>query len=511
MPRRIDRFAFRTLVAVAAALLSIALRPGIAAAGTQDNVEGWAWSGTIGWISLNCNSVAPPTCATVDYGVTFEDVPGFPDRGNLKGWAWSENVGWICFGITCAGTTPQGGASYAQYRGSYNGKTDEIFGWAKIDALGNNGWISLNCDNDPTTTCAVSSYHLVLDATLPTLTAPFTKGVIDDHWGWSGTSEGTGIGWIDFSSVMTTWAAASLGAVSRPVGVYEPTTATPGSRLFTFSISFSNLTAAQDDLLQCDIRRSDGTLGAPLQKIYASTVRHVAESLQYTVTGADPIDKIKRWEVAACRIAGPRTATSCPPACAGGQICEGGKCRNVIVTTTAPAPIFAHANAWTIADSDTDDVYLATQCFNGFPGKYFGNSWRCDFSGDADFSMGMSQGANIERYCGDSIDNDGNGETDCNDRHCKGISLLCRTPPLAPGAPPLLEPLSCTWGASGDNLADCTAGFTPGTICCTKQNKIVDGYECFHGIANDGYIDCDDPGAVVGDVCCSTAGMVQVK
>ena len=455
------------------------------------------------------SSPSPSTCATVDYGLTIDDVTGFPDRGDLHGWAWSENIGWICFGKTCTGTTPEGGAAYAQYRGSYGGKTDQIFGWAKIDSMGASGWISLNCDNDPTSPCAGSSYHLVLN----TLTGAFTKGVVDDHWAWSGTPEGTGIGWIDFSLGTTSWTLAKLGTIARPLGIYEPLAGgLAGNRLFTFTINFTGLSATLNDVLQCDIRRSDGTLlAAPLQKIYGSTVHNISDSLSYSPLVGDPIDKIRRWEVAACRIAGPRTAVSCPPACVAGQICEGGKCRNVIDATAAPMPIFAHSNAWTVADTDSDDFYLATQCFARFPGKYFGNSWRCDFGGDADFSMAMSQGANIERNCGDGIDNDGNGEIDCNDRHCKGISLVCRTPPLAPGPPPALEPLTCTWGATGDNLSDCTSAFTPGTICCTKQGKIVDGYECFHGAANDGYIDCDDPGAVVGDVCCSLGGAVMIK
>src|SRR5688500_2719379 len=75
-------------------------------AGSADNVTGWAWSGSVGWISMNCTNTA--TCGTVNYGVTINDSTTCGDCGDLQGYAWSETLGWICFGTTCSGTAPDG-------------------------------------------------------------------------------------------------------------------------------------------------------------------------------------------------------------------------------------------------------------------------------------------------------------------------------------------------------------------------------------------------------------------
>src|SRR5512141_2357224 len=73
------------------------LAPGAAQAAAH-NVSGWAWSGTTGWISVNCNT-DPGGCAgpAGDYGLDIDNT------GNLAGWAWSSQAGWVCFGSTCSG------------------------------------------------------------------------------------------------------------------------------------------------------------------------------------------------------------------------------------------------------------------------------------------------------------------------------------------------------------------------------------------------------------------------
>jgi len=103
-------------------------------AGTGQNISGYAWSDTIGWISFNCTN--DNSCGTVDYGVNKN-----PD-GTLVGYAWSSNIGWIQFGglsgfPSGTGTT----ASNAQVVGS------TLQGWARAisqDGLGWDGWISLS-------------------------------------------------------------------------------------------------------------------------------------------------------------------------------------------------------------------------------------------------------------------------------------------------------------------------------------------------------------------------------
>lgn len=503
-----DRFSLARIIGAAAfvvASFGIAV-PG-ASAGADDNVTGWLWSGTIGWISLNCTTPAPSTCGTVDYGVTLTDTPGQPGRADLSGWAWSENMGWICFGATCAGTTPEGGAAYAQYRDSFVGeggatKTDQFFGWAKLDSLGNDGWISLNCDSDPTTLCAASSHHVVLDTAI----GDFTKAGAFDHWGWNGTSAGTGIGWIDFSQAHTTWTTAKVGLVRRPEGVYEPASGLQGTHLTAFSIKFDDVSATQNSRLECDLAVADSS--AVLKTVgydFAATV-HLSdiEQINYTMLAGDSLDRSKRWKISACRIAAPPNATACAAdaACAPNGVCDEilGKCRNVLVTTT-PKQIFTHPGSWT-GLGDAEDWYLAVKCFAGFPGAYMANSEKCDFGGDASYAQTMFKQMPVEGNCGDGIDNNSNGQTDCADFSCKGISYNCVDHAAA----------TCTWSQTGDNVADCSEpGYVFGSLCCTRQNTIVNGLECALGSANDGYADCGDVGAFSGDVCCTNSSEVIIK
>lgn len=533
------------LLAVAASVAAGFLFAPAAFAGSSDNVTGWAWSGTIGWISMNC--INQTSCAAADYGVNIDNAPGSPDRGDLKGWAWSETMGWICFGLTCTGPTPEGGAPYAQYRGAYNGKQDQFWGWAQVTALGAGGWISLNCDRDVgPSACGASNYFIALN----NVTGFFNKLAVNDHWAWSANSDGTGIGWIDMSSVNTSWVLAHLGTINRPQGVYEPlelggacasdadcTTpphlscnaglgkcVRPGTHLAVFNVSFSNFSSAANDYLRCDILLPDASKRS-LTKVLASRQFNGSESLSYAVKSADSITQNTLWYLTDCVIAGFAKATVCASdaACAPAGICDtgAGKCRDVIDQSYKHKPIYAHAGVWTGLDAEQDQ-YLAIKCNAGFPDNYFKNAAQCDFTGDASFALAMRRGFPVEGNCTDGIDNDGNGQVDCADRYCAGISYLC------PGK--TLPRTSCTWGAGGDGIIDCSdPAYSSGGLCCTKQplsdgsplQHIVDGLECTHGDPNDGYFDCDctaskfgvyadcfAPGFVSPDLCCDAASNV---
>lgn len=540
------RSRIRLFCVAAAAVAGFAFAP-TAMAGTADNVWGWAWSGTAGWISMNCTDLG--TCATVDYGVRIEDVSGSPGDANLRGYAWSETVGWICFGVTCTGTTPEGAASYAQYRDSHNGKTDQFWGWAKVVAYGGDGWIALNCDKDAgADDCAASNYYSGFDAA----TGVFNPGGANSHWAWSGNSDGTGLGWIEMGGVNSSWVFARLGKVLRPAGVYEPqslggvcvtdTNCTvgphykcntsigrcvlPGTHLSTFPIVFQDFSASTGQFLECEILLPDAskrllsktlTYPAPPGRVVNGT-----ETLSYIVQPADTVQQNTLWYLSVCRLAGVTTATVCASdaACAAAEICDetAGRCRGVIASTLKPKPIFAHGNEWTGLGAD-EDQYQAIKCSAGFPDNYFKNAAICDFTADASFALSMRRGIPIEGDCGDGVDNDGNGQSDCADRYCKGISYLC------PGA--TLPRAACTWGQSGDGVDDCSSpSYVDGDLCCTRQpasqgaplSQIVDGLECTVGDPKDGYFDCsckvaaqfdasptDDcfaPGYQSGDLCC---------
>jgi len=510
-----------TVAALATAFMFAAPRP--AQATLAENVYDWAWSGSIGWISMNnCNQIG--SCGPTDYGVTLVDVEGQEGWADLYGWAWSETIGWICFGQTCSGTTPEGVAPYAQFRDDYNGKEDNIYGWAKIDSLGNDGWISLNCEN--LNECGASNYHTVIDPD----SGQFTKGMFADHWAWGGTEFVEGAGWLDFSSVVTTWTVSSLGDIRRPEGVFEPFDSNArGTHLFDLTVDFIGMSAVEDFLLECDIRRPDNSL-LVMQKIMTETVRGGDESVTYTIQPGESVEENKLWIMEACRIGGYLTSTACTTnaECTPFQFCDetNGFCRIKVREKVRKWPIFTHSNTWTGLDAD-EDQYDALRCHSGFPGNYFNNAANCDFPGDASFSLLMRRGVPVEGYCHDGIDNDGNGETDCADRYCQGISYRCQTLPRT----------FCVWGATGDNLIDCTdPTYETGELCCSKQSRsatetdqqhIVNGLECAYGDPKDGYFDCDctttgrfdesptddcfAPGYTSGDLCCTQNNDVVIE
>jgi len=177
-----------------------------------DNVSGFAWSSTIGWISFNasnCDSEDPgdgntdtgnysncPTGQSTpappnDYGVHIDRTRA--DLGNFSGYAWSSNVGWVSFQDTapdysfnsnCNNPNCTSGNNCSACFNYYENKT---YGWAHILALGDDGWVKLNNDSsDP-----VAWQSLQIDLRTAT-----TSG-----WAWNeGTPDNTGIGWISYNS-----------------------------------------------------------------------------------------------------------------------------------------------------------------------------------------------------------------------------------------------------------------------------------------------------------------------
>lgn len=73
------------VVATIAVSFFIAPEPTLSQAASP--LTGYAWSDTIGWISLNCSNLG--TCGTSNYGLSIAA------DGAISGYAWSENIGWI--------------------------------------------------------------------------------------------------------------------------------------------------------------------------------------------------------------------------------------------------------------------------------------------------------------------------------------------------------------------------------------------------------------------------------
>lgn len=130
---------------------------------STDNLSGYAWSDTIGWISFNCTN--PGTCATSPYGVKVSSA------GALSGYAWSEHIGWISFNAADVSGCPSGTCAP-----SFNKTTGVVTGWAKALAGGAGGW-------DGFISLSGAGY-----------------GVTTTGCSWSGYAWGsTVVGWVSFS------------------------------------------------------------------------------------------------------------------------------------------------------------------------------------------------------------------------------------------------------------------------------------------------------------------------
>ena len=198
--------------------------------------------------------------------------------------------------------------------------------------------------------------------------------------------------------------------IDYPEGVYEPYAPNlVGTRRHTFNLAFNNFTAPSDSTLRCTIQKSDGTK-LNLDKA-VGTPTPITETLSYTLTGSDSIDKHIPWEIKNC------------------SLINNGL---VIYTTnsTYGSPlnkrIYVHGNIWTRFDSIDDDAYLASRCFIGDPKRYFNNTLYCDFAGDVGFAVAMSRGMKLEGECSDGVDGEEqNSDIDCDDIYCQGMIYSC--------------------------------------------------------------------------------------
>ncbi|HQO27719.1 MAG TPA: hypothetical protein PKX21_01500, partial [Candidatus Pacearchaeota archaeon] len=139
------------------------------------NVNGWAWSENIGWISFS--NIDPGT--EVPYGLNIN-----PETMKLSGYIWSENIGWITFHQSVAGEPPSDPCpADNDCMAILDPDTFKLSGWARALNHGDgwSGWISL-----AGTAADSSPYGVYID--------PDTLRF--GGWAW-----GSGvIGWISFNS-----------------------------------------------------------------------------------------------------------------------------------------------------------------------------------------------------------------------------------------------------------------------------------------------------------------------
>ncbi len=539
----ITKFRLLAPIFAVAALLFFAVPA--ARASATDNVRGWIWSGTAGWISSNCLDLGTCSPTGIDYGLNIDDVPGDPTLGDLSGWAWSERIGWICFGVTCGASplTPEGVAPYAQYRKLYNSRSSQVWGWAKVVNLGDRGWISLNCANSNVADCASSSNYYVSLNVIDGVFSDADNPEPSSHWAWNGNSDGTGIGWIEFANlsyntcpqcmITTTWKPAQMGFALRPRGVFEPPTAAPGTHRSVMTVTIRGLSASIGSLLECEITKTDSTTVHASKVLTAPALG--SDSVTYSVKATDDIRTLPAapggptvsrsylpWTLALCRVAGsPKLGFTCntDAECVGnfgnGHICEkvhlaggAGECRRVLDTAASGASIFVHANSWVEGDETA-----AKACYEGTAGAYFqnANGERCDAAGDIAFALDMRRGWPVQSDC---ASNPG-------DRYCHGI---------------IYRPDPCLRATPSSVLPNCNdTAYSPPGLCCGNQpiyagnattTRVVDG-TCQYRSPVDGYFDCDcdtaaafnasanddcyAPGTQAGDYCCQSNNTVLKK
>jgi hypothetical protein len=182
---------------------SPAVSPSVVEAGTAQNISGWAWTDTYGWISLNsidCDKDnnghkdvfcgGDNTTGTVqNYGVNVSTTNrASGGTGDFSGNAWSDNIGWVSFDRALTGNPPAapfngGVGTIAQVDWS----TGKVTGWAKVlGATTWDGWIKLSDD----TIGAWSGKGLSI-----------TGGKLSGYaWGGgNGTGTDGATGWVDFA------------------------------------------------------------------------------------------------------------------------------------------------------------------------------------------------------------------------------------------------------------------------------------------------------------------------
>jgi hypothetical protein len=97
----------------------------------QAPIAGWAWSDTLGWISLNCSDLS--SCGSISYGLARDN------SNQITGYAWSDYAGWISAMPTDLVGCPFGTCEFAV------ASDGTVSGWLKVLNAQNgwDGWISL--------------------------------------------------------------------------------------------------------------------------------------------------------------------------------------------------------------------------------------------------------------------------------------------------------------------------------------------------------------------------------
>ncbi len=170
-------FLLAVCAVASASVFTLFGHPQVTFSQTAGTMNGYLWSDTVGWISLNCLTGGPAggsVCGSANYSVAIAG------DGALTGYAWSDAVGWVstnpadlsgCPSAPC--TARMNGTALEGWMRALGGGTAESGGW--------DGFISLSG--------ASPAY------------GPTVSGTDFSGFAWGSTV----VGWVDFQYATTDW------------------------------------------------------------------------------------------------------------------------------------------------------------------------------------------------------------------------------------------------------------------------------------------------------------------
>ncbi len=247
--------------------------------GITFSFAGWIWSENYGWISLNSDNCAllnPGDCIGNGTNYSVQIDPS----NNIAGYGWSENVGWVCFGngngvaeAGCLGTPPSGGLAT-----SMNNSTGKITGWAKVNSLGNNGWIKLRRGEtsipggtgeacyDCQPTCEVWTVTMIGDPAVPVSGPPCIKYSTTEFDSCNTCFSQTNFNGVDYpvSQDLDTnqqdFVVGGSGYLYTKCGLPANTCTTDGGRITCINACTATVTDSSRELYGVNRNLNDGRL-----------------------------------------------------------------------------------------------------------------------------------------------------------------------------------------------------------------------------------------------------------
>ncbi len=202
-------------------------------------LDGYMWSDTIGWISMNCKTGSPTggdICATSNYSVKILGTnSGSSTTGDLLGYAWSDNIGWVKFSPQYLSGFPIASGNVqesANVTGDYTGIL-ALRGWARACA----GTASGGCGTMTSRADGWDGWISMRGTGIDGGGVPFSYGssfsaggTVNNSFGWGGTV----VGWLSLDQV--TYVDLTPSATVSGSGCTIPEGQGVCNSLFTWSI-----------------------------------------------------------------------------------------------------------------------------------------------------------------------------------------------------------------------------------------------------------------------------------